>query len=231
MKHVVERRFAMREHQPRAPPRNEVSDVERDIQDLMAKISKEGDGKSSNNKRNKIPSLATAQHQNKLLEEVVEDVVDYEPWMDDFGRQPSGIEFDASDQIATVHPEIWLEPEKVREIKEQEQEKEEDERKKKEAATAKKLKKKRKKEKSAAAAAAAAAALASPAASTTDKVSPPKKKGIASRKKEEPVDDVTHAAMASLNLQSGDILGDFDDDDLLDLGFDMNDLDMEGLGI
>jgi transcription initiation factor TFIID subunit 7 len=225
MKHVVERRFAMREHQPRAPPRNEVSDVERDIQDLMAMISKEGEGKG--NKRSKIPSLATAQHQNKILEEVLEEVVDYEPWMDDYGRQQSGIEFDASDQIATVHPEIWLAPETIREIKEQEQEKEEEERKRKEAATVKKMKKKKKKEKSAA----AAAALAATATESTDKDSPPKKKGIASRKKEEPVDDVTHAAMASLNLQSGDIMGDFDDDDLLDLGFDMNDLDMEGLGI
>jgi transcription initiation factor TFIID subunit 7 len=155
MKQVVERRFAMREHQPKAPPRNEVSDVERDLQELMGKISKEGVGKGS--KRNKIPSLATAQHQNKVLEEVVEEVVDYEPWMDDYGRQQSGIEFDASDQIATVHPEIWLAPERIQAIKEQEQEKEEEERKKKEAAVAKKNKKKKKREKNAAAAAAAAA--------------------------------------------------------------------------
>ncbi|KAG7343430.1 hypothetical protein IV203_021375 [Nitzschia inconspicua] len=217
MKQVVERRFAMREHQPRAPPRNEVSDVERDLQELMAKISKEGQGKGS--KRNKIPSLATAQHQNKVLEEVIEEVVEYEPWMDDYGRQQSGIEFDASDQIATVHPEIWLAPEKIREIKEQEEEKEEEERKKKEAAAAKKNKKKKKKEKAAAATAA-----------SIDKPSPSKKKGIASKKNEEPVDEVTQAAMA---LNSGeDLLGSLeDDDDFLDLGFDMEGLDMDGLGL
>lgn len=219
MKHVVERRFAMREHQPLAPPRLEVMDVERDLQDLMTKISKEGSGKGKTT-RNKIPSLATAQHQNKVLEEVVEEVVDYEPWMDDYGRQEAGIEFDASDQIATVHPEIWISPEKIREIREQEEEKEEEERKKKEALVAKKTKKKKKK----AAAAAAAAATASAETKT-----PPKKKGIASKKKEQPVDDVTQAAMA---LNSGeDLLGSLEDDDFLDLGFDMENLDVDDLNM
>jgi transcription initiation factor TFIID subunit 7 len=100
MKRVVERRFALREHQPRAPPRNEVNDVEKELYDLMHKISKET---ASKRKQAVVPSLA---NQNKVLEEVLEEVVDYEPWMDDFGRQQTGIEFDAGDQIASVHPEV-----------------------------------------------------------------------------------------------------------------------------
>lgn len=204
----------MREHQPRAPPRNEVADVEREIHQLMTKISKES---SSANKRSKVPSLATAQHQNKVLEEVLEEVVDYEPWMDDEGRQQAGIEFDAEDTIATKHPEIWLAPEKIRALREEEQEKEEEERKKKEAASAKKEKKKKKKKEKAAAAAAAAAESSTPS----------KKKGIASKKHEEPVDDITQAAALALN-SDGDFL---EDDDFLDLGFDMENLDMEDLGI
>jgi transcription initiation factor TFIID subunit 7 len=202
MKRVVERRFSLREHQPQPPPRNEISDVENELLETMCKISKE------TGKRNKIPSLATAQHQNKILEEVIEEVVDFEPWMDDYGRQQSGIEFDAADQIASVHPEIWLEPEKIKEIKLQEQEMEQEELKKKQAASAKKQKKKKKKEQ-----AAAAAAAAEPPA-------PSKKKGIASKKNEAPVDDITQAA---LEMSAG---GDFmdailDDDDNFDLGFDM----------
>lgn len=102
MKRVVERRFALREHQPKAPPRNEVMDVESELFDLMHKISKD----TGKRKQQQVPSLATAQHQNKILEEVIEEVVDYEPWMDDYGRQQSGIEFDAGDQIASVHPEV-----------------------------------------------------------------------------------------------------------------------------
>mmetsp|Transcript_6487 Transcript_6487/g.11177 ORF Transcript_6487/g.11177 Transcript_6487/m.11177 type:complete len:357 (+) Transcript_6487:75-1145(+) len=215
MKRVVERKWALREHQPRAPPRNEVSDTEKELHELMCKISKEG------GKRNKVPSLATAQHQNKILEEVVEEVIDYEPWMDDYGRQTSGIEFDVGDQIASVHPEIWLEPEKIQQIKQEEQEREEEELKKKQDAREKKQKKKKKKEQAAAAAAAAEAA---------NPPQPSKKKGIASKKKEEPVDEVTQAALA-LNMGSGDLLDSVldDDDDFLDLGFDMDNLDLEGL--
>lgn len=204
LKRVVERRFALREHQPRAPPRNEVTDVEREVHELMCQISKEG------GKRNKVPSLATAQHQNKILEEVVEEVVDYEPWMDDYGRQKSGIEFEAGDQVASIHPEIWLPPDKIEEIKRIEKEKEEEELKKQQAASAKKAKKKKKKkaEKAAAAAAAAEAEVASPL--------PTKKKGIASKKNEPPIDEVTHFAM-QMDIM-GDIMEDGEED--FDLGFD-----------
>jgi transcription initiation factor TFIID subunit 7 len=205
LKRVVERRFALREHQPRAPPRNEVTDVEKEVHELMCQISKEG------GKRNKVPSLATAQHQNKILEEVLEEVVDYEPWMDDYGRQKAGIEFEAGDQIASIHPEIWLSPEKIDEIKQIEQKKAEEELKKQQELNAKKAKKKKKK------AAVAAAAAADAEAAIPQ---PSKKKGIASKKNEAPVDYVTQAAM---EITKGNIMDQAleDDDDFLDLGFDL----------
>lgn len=68
MKRVVEKRFNKQEHAVVPPPRLEVNDVEKELLDLMGKISKEG------GKRNKVPSLASAQHANKVLEEVVEEV-------------------------------------------------------------------------------------------------------------------------------------------------------------
>ena len=206
MKRVVERRFALREHAAVPPPRAEVCDVEAELHHLMLKISKEP------GKRNKVPSLASAQHANKILEEVIEEVVDYEPWMDDYGAQPSGIEFDAGDQIASLHPEIWLSPEQIEKLKAIEREKEQEELRKKEAAQEKKEKKKKKKKEKAEA---AAAELSKPS----------KKKGIAS-KKHEAMDDVTQAAMTSMTV--GDLIDDVlaEDDPLdLDFGFDLDNMD------
>lgn len=208
MKRVVERRFAFREHQPGTKySRNEVSDVEKELHELMCKISKEG-GKG---RKLKIPSLATAQHQNKILQEVEEVVVDYEPWMDAYGAEEKGITFDATDQIASMHPEIWLSPEKIVEIKQKEREKEEEEEKKRQKEKEKKQKKKQKKEKKAAAAAAKAAANP-----------PKKKKGIESKKNEDPVDEVTAAAQLAMQ-------GDMFADDDLDLGFDFDDIGGEDI--
>eukprot|EP00934_Nitzschia_sp_Nitz4_P004025 Nitzschia sp. Nitz4//scaffold61_size107673//70290//71348//NITZ4_004245-RA/size107673-processed-gene-0.165-mRNA-1//1//CDS//3329555740//4015//frame0 len=202
MRRVVERRFALREHAPIPPPRAEVSDVEAELHNLMVKISKEP------GKRNKVPSLASAHHANKVLEEVVEEIVDYEPWMDDYGAQPSGIEIDAGDQLAALHPEIWLPPDIIHRLKLEEQEKEEEVLKKKLAASEKKEKKKKKK-----------AAAAAEVASTT--VS--KKKGIAKKRPEEPVDEVTQAA---LEMTTGDLMEQvLDEDDPLDFGFDLDNMD------
>lgn len=205
LRRVVERRFALREHAAVPPPRAEVSDVENELHSLMVQISKEP------GKRNKVPSLASATHANKVLEEVVEEVINYEPWMDDYGAQPSGIEIDAGDQIAALHPEIWLTPEEIEQLKTEERLKEEEVLKKKQAATEKKEKKKKKK----AAAAAAAAAAQIPA-------KPSKKKGIASKKHEEPVDELTQAA---LGMTAGDLMEAVLDDDELDFGFDLDNMD------
>ena len=210
LRKVVERKFALREHRAVPPPRAEVSDVEREIHDLMCKISKEG------GKRNKVPSLASAQHANKVLEEVVEELVDYEPWMDDFGRQVSGVEIDASDQTASLHPEIWLTPEQMDEIKDDERRKEEEAIKKKELANQKKEQKKKKKQ-----------AKKKKAEEQHDK--PSIKKGIPNKKTQQaaqaaedvaPVDDVTRAAL-EFNLDNDD----FNEEDLGDLGFDFGEMD------
>ena len=212
LKRVVERRFAFREHQPRAPPRDEVSDVEKELHELMCKISKEG----TKGRKPKIPSLA---NQNKVLQEVEEVVVDYEPWMDDYGRQESGIEFNVTDQIASMHPEIWLSAEKIEEIKDEQRKKEEEEMKKKQEVIEKKQKKKKKKEQKQQEKAAKAAAAAA---------APSKKKGIASKKNEVPVDEVTAAASLALGSYGmSDDLMMLEDDDDLDLGFDMDNLEFD----
>jgi len=212
MRRVVERRFATREHSPVAPPRQEVSDVEDQLCDLMERISREGDGKT--NKRTKVPSLTSAALANKVLLEVVEEIVEYEPWMDDFGRQPHGVEFDADDPLCSAHPEVWLEPDEIREIREKEAAENEAKRKKAEQKKEKRTKKEKKKQAAAEEAAAAAA-------------KPSKKKGIASKKnqeKAEPVDDVTQIAASILNIDNQNMLEDDLNDGLLDFDFEGDDM-------
>jgi transcription initiation factor TFIID subunit 7 len=205
MKRVVERRFAAREHNAVAPPRAAIADVEVELVELMEKIAKDEKGR-----RNKVPTLTSA---NKVLEEVVEEEVYFEPWMNDYGRQPEGVQFDADDQMCSVHPEVWLSPETIRQLKEEEEEA----RLKKQVAAEKKQAKRKKKNIAKEAEAAVAAAAGSFATSTTNT-----KKGIASSKNEEPMDDVTQAAMMI------DIEDAFDGDNFLDLDF--NDDDMLNLG-
>lgn len=222
LKRVVERRFAAREHSPIAPPRQEVSDVEDQLVDLMERISMEGEKKTS--KRTKVPSLTSAALANKVLEEVAEEVVEYEPWMDDFGRQPHGVEFDADDQLCSLHPEVWLEPDEIREIRYQEAEEAELKRKAIEKKKEKKSKKEQKKKEKKQAAEEAAAAAAKPS----------KKKGIASKKnqeKKEVVDDVTQIAASLLNTDNLEDEMDFNDD-ILGLDFEEDNFDFgeDGLG-
>ena len=204
LRRVVERRFALREHAAVAPPRAEVSDVEGDLHELMCKISKEG------GKRNKVPSLASAQHANKVLEEVVEEVVDYEPWMDDYGRQPSGIELDAEDQQCTLHPELWLAPSAIEEISKEEKEKELEALRKKEAAAAKKQKKKKKHKEP----------------EPDPSPAPSKKKGIASKKNQKPKDIVEEVALTMMNTDSADLMDSVvqDDDFFASFDFDFDDI-------
>ena len=214
MRRVVERRFARRDHSAAPPPRAAIVDVENEIVRLMERIAmseKATTSSASSNKqqqKNKIPPLTAA---NKVFEEVVDDIVDYEPWMNDFGRQAGGVEFDADDQQCSLHPEVWLKPEDTRAIKEVEQ----DELRKKEALANKKEAKKmaKKLEKETAAAAVAQAAISLPK---------PVKKGIPSKKNkiETIVDDVTAAAM--MVTEGGDDIDllELDDDNILDLNFE-----------
>jgi transcription initiation factor TFIID subunit 7 len=122
LRRVVERRYQQREHPSRAPaPRSVIADVGEEMLQLMGKIAKpednvqkKGERESKEQQRQKIQTLTSA---SKVLEEISEDIVDYEPWMDDYGRQPHGIEFSLDDQIASLHPEIWLPPETIALIK------------------------------------------------------------------------------------------------------------------
>lgn len=151
MERVVERRFASRDHKAVAPPRSAVMDVEADMIRLMDKVAlNEKSGSNAATKR-KVPALTSA---NKVLVEIEEDVVEYEPWMEENGK---GVEFDADDQICDRHPEVWLSPEILQKIRDDD---EQEARKKQEAAMKKEAKKQNKKEKEAAAAAATAPSFA-----------------------------------------------------------------------
>merc|ERR1712238_373999 len=44
----------------------------------------------------------------KIHEEIFDEVVDYEPWMDHYGAKPAGVEFEEGDEICKLHPEVWL---------------------------------------------------------------------------------------------------------------------------
>ncbi|KAL7566851.1 hypothetical protein ACA910_021347 [Epithemia clementina (nom. ined.)] len=250
MKRVVERRFAAREQKAVAPPRAAVADVEEELTQLMEQLQKDekgptGAGSNSQNKRNKLPSLAST---TKVLEEVEEVLVDYEPWMDDGGKQPDGVELDIEDGAATNHPELFLTPEEIHELRQQhlEAQKEalrEAEKKKAEALEKKEKKqqKRHKKQQQAAAAAdatkaskATATAAAAAAAASLDATiaadsasSKPviKKKGIASKKNipTEDMDQITQAAMTAMTAE--DLIGEvvMNEDFFEELGLDMDD--------
>jgi transcription initiation factor TFIID subunit 7 len=205
MKRVVERRFEAREHKALAPSRSEVAEVEGELAQLMNRISRVSGGSGG---RSRKPKPLTSSMPGAVIEEVVEDVVDYEPWMTDNGKQPFGVEFDDKDTRCTKHPELWLSADKLDEIKRSETKQKEmedqaaaavvTEAKKKKAAAKKEARKKVKKKEE----------------------GPSVKKGIASKKNVEEVDEVTQAAsQMSQGLDSEDILGDF----LLGGDFDFGD--------
>ena len=163
MRRVVQRRylsrFEERDTKPVPPPKAEVSIVEKEIQHLITRLS-------TKQKRTGGESPST---KDKIIEEVVEELVDYEPWMGDGGV------FSVDD--AKMYPECWLSKSELKEIdaakrsveedrrrREQEatraaKEKEEEEKKKQVAKAEKKKKKKDKKKKKHEEEAAAAAAV------------------------------------------------------------------------
>mmetsp|Transcript_32572 Transcript_32572/g.49093 ORF Transcript_32572/g.49093 Transcript_32572/m.49093 type:complete len:352 (-) Transcript_32572:2246-3301(-) len=146
MKRVVERRFEKRDIKVVPPPRTEVSEIEEELRVMIDRVS---DSSKSNKGKSKTPSLSVGTA--KLIEEVEEEIVDYQPWMDDYGRQPNGIQFDADDPRATKYPELWLEQTEVDAITQTiklETEKKEDKKKQKAAAAAKKKSKKNSKKES-----------------------------------------------------------------------------------
>eukprot|EP00977_Amphora_coffeiformis_P004790 scaffold1033_cov171-Amphora_coffeaeformis.AAC.7 len=227
MKRVVERRFertyTSRDRKAIPPPRAAVQDVEDQLLTLMEKLQKDEKSQGSSNKRsNKLPTLTSA---TKDLVEIEEEVVDYEPWMDANGTQPHGIEFDAEDALAKVHPQVWLPAETIQAIQDELRQAEQ------EAAAAQAAK--------AAAEAAAAAAAAAPLPTKTKKkkkkkdkapvaeesTGPRPKKGIPSRKSATPVDDLTEAVSAMAAMEADDLMNDVlggSDDIFADLGLDFD---------
>jgi len=103
---IVEKRFKERVHPPVPPPLHEIQKVEKDLIQLMDSISTRDTSKT---KKNPKPAL------NKVLVEVEEVVVDYEPWMDEGGQVPDGIEFREDQDICKLHPEVWLDPSELKE--------------------------------------------------------------------------------------------------------------------
>lgn len=204
MKRVVERRFEAREHKAMAPSRSEVAQVEAELALLMNRIARTGGGGG----RSRKPKPLTSSVSGAVVEEVVEDIVDFEPWMTDNGKQPFGVEFDDKDARCTKHPELWLSADKLDEIK---RSSETEQRERQDAAAAAAEAKKKK---------AAAKKEARKKVKQKDE-GPSVKKGIASKKNNPEVDEVTQAAsQMSQGLDSEDILGDV----LLGGDFDFGDM-------
>lgn len=200
MKRVVERRFEAREHKALAPSRPEVTEVETELAQLMDRIAKNPGGRT---KKKLVTNIALG----SVLEEVEEDVVDYEPWMDDYGKQPDGVEFDDQDNRCTKHPELWLSADKIDEIKKQKAEQKEKEAAAAAAATAAAEAKKKK--------AAARKEVAAKKKAKKKDEGPSVKKGIPSKKNVEAVNEVDQAA--------AQMSQDFDGEDFLEAAIENDD--------
>ena len=205
MKRVVRRRFLSRMEErdvkPVPPKREEVHSVEMEIKKLIEKLSDKKQGKGKNKPSSK----------EKVIEEVEEEIVDYEPWMGEGGT------FTIED--AKLHPEWWLSKAEIKKIEDVKQEairkereaqeaklaEQEAKRLADEAAAEKKAKKKEKKKKKKQQEEEAAEAAKAPSAA------------------EEPIDEVTAAAMTisqgidNEELLLDDDMFDFENEDISDL--------------
>ncbi len=109
MRRVVQRRFLARfeerDTRPCPPPPEDVSIVEEELLRLITKSTsiakKAGKPKGS--------SSGSGTTKSKVIEEIEEEIVDYEPWMGEGG----GV-YTVED--AKLHPEWWLTKEEMREI-------------------------------------------------------------------------------------------------------------------
>jgi transcription initiation factor TFIID subunit 7 len=102
MHKVVERRFKERDHAPLPPPCQNVHQMELEILDLISRITSSADGKI---KPKRGPGTSV---QIKVVEEIEDEIVPWEPWMDYYGKEPNGIKFEEGDMVSNAHPEIWL---------------------------------------------------------------------------------------------------------------------------
>lgn len=188
LKRVVERRFEKRDHSPIPPPRTEVAEIEDELRIMIDRISDTAKTKG----KNKTQTLSATT--SKVIQEIEDELVDYEPWMDANGTQPNGIEFDVDDPKVAKNPSLWLDSLEIKEILQVETELEE---KKAKVAIKKEEKKAAKKKK---------AALDT------------KKKG----KSATPVDDVTQVTTLSGDMDGEVGFHDLDDIDLDDDDFLLN---------
>ena len=90
------------------PPMSEVMEVEKFLDALIDSIST----KDPNKRVGRGNHSAQRSMQTKVLEEVEDEIVDFEPWMG--GRDGNGIEFDENDAICKQHPEVWLDAEETK---------------------------------------------------------------------------------------------------------------------
>ncbi|GFH55899.1 hypothetical protein CTEN210_12375 [Chaetoceros tenuissimus] len=107
MKRVVQKRFMAREHSGVPPPMNEVIDVEKDLMQLIEKISMKDP-----NKRPGRGNQGQRGLQTKVLEEIEDEYVEYEPWMENYREW-----FDEDDAITTKHPELYLDATEIKKIR------------------------------------------------------------------------------------------------------------------
>ena len=107
MQNVVKRRylsrFEERDTKPIPPPKSEVAEVEKELQELIANLST---GKGKQKKTGAKSSSAAAR--DKVIEVVEDEIVDYEPWMGEGGK------FTVED--AKMHPEWFLSKAELKEI-------------------------------------------------------------------------------------------------------------------
>lgn len=102
-----------REHSAVPPQMQEVMEVEKDLVALMDAIStKDPTKRAGRGNHGTNRSMHT-----KVLEEVEDTFVGYEPWMDDYGKEPKGVEFDEMDVKCKTHPELWLDEEELKKIR------------------------------------------------------------------------------------------------------------------
>lgn len=102
MHRVVERRFKERDHAPLPPPCQDVHQIELEILALISKMASSQEGKVKGKRG--VPTSVQLQ----VLEEVEDEIVTWEPWMDNYGKEPNGIKFEEGDMVSNAHPEIWL---------------------------------------------------------------------------------------------------------------------------
>ena len=80
-----------------------------DVEDMLVSIittKLEDQSSRKKSKRKKQP-----QGLNSVITEIVEHEVDYEEWMDDYGRIKGGVEFREGDMLEKRHPSVWIDPE------------------------------------------------------------------------------------------------------------------------